>query len=219
MWRCSKFLLVLTALTLVSCSRPDPKLEKKIAVLEKKALAGDSDAQYKLGSMLYKGIEIQRNDVEAFRWFRLAAEQNHPLALNHLGIIYHDGLAGVQKDDKEAEFWFRKAADQGLAEAQYNLGVMLDGTHKIQENIPEMMSLFKSAADQGYPPAQFSLGSLLAMAQADPVEAYYYLTLAAANKQRGTSKYLEELEKKMTADQIATAKLRVQEEKAKQKKP
>jgi TPR repeat protein len=219
MWRHCIFFLLLPALLLVSCRKPDPILEKKITTLEKKALAGDADAQFKLGDMLYKGIDVQHDDLEAFRWFKLAAEQDHPLALNRLGMFYHDGRGGVQKDDKEAVLYFRKAANQGLAEAQYNLAVMLDGTHKIDENLTEMMSLFKSAADQGYAPAQFSLGSLLAISQNDPIEAYFYLQLAAANHQRGTAKCLENLEKKMTADQLATAKRRVQEEKAKGKKP
>jgi hypothetical protein len=32
---------------------------------------------------------------------------------------------GVAQSDVEAARWVRKAADQGLAEAQYNLGIML----------------------------------------------------------------------------------------------
>lgn len=218
-----RLFFILTALLLVSCNRPNPIPEKislpeKIRLLENKALKGDPDAQYQLGEMLYKGAEVQRNDSEAFRWFRLAAEQNYPLALNRLGLIYHHGLGGIKADDEEAAFWFRKAASQGLAEAQYNLGVMLDGTHKINENIPEMMSLFKSAADQGYPPAQFSYGSLMAISQSDPVTAYVYLQLAAMNKLRGTTPYLENLQKKMTSQQLAEAKRRIQSEKEKQQK-
>ena len=38
--------------------------------------------------------------------------------------MYHQGQ-GVTQDYKQAVYWFQEAATQGLAEAQFNLGVML----------------------------------------------------------------------------------------------
>src|SRR5690606_10451302 len=39
------------------------------------ALAGDSVAQYNLGSLYYRGQGVPQNHVEAARWYRRAADQ------------------------------------------------------------------------------------------------------------------------------------------------
>ena len=64
-----------------------------------------------------------QDDVEAVRWFRLAAEQGHAKAQFYLGLMYRTGK-GVPQDYVEAARWFRLAAEQGDAKAQYSLGVM-----------------------------------------------------------------------------------------------
>ena len=58
---------------------------------------------------------------DSVKWYRKAAEQNHPMAQNSLGICYYTGQ-DVGKDVAEAVKWYRKGADQGFAHAQYNLG-------------------------------------------------------------------------------------------------
>jgi len=47
------------------------------------AVAGDRDAQFSLGELYYR---IGRN-TEAARWFRSAAQQNHPIAMSRLRTI------------------------------------------------------------------------------------------------------------------------------------
>ena len=63
---------------------------------------------------------VPEDDVEAVRWYRLAAEQGLALAQYNLGVMYDNG-EGVPEDDVEAVRWYRLAAEQGLALAQYNL--------------------------------------------------------------------------------------------------
>jgi TPR repeat protein len=73
--------------------------------------------------MYAKGEGVPKDDAEAVKWYRKAAEQGLAEAQYNLGVMYDEG-EGVPKDDAEAVKWYRKAAEQGLAEAQYNLGVM-----------------------------------------------------------------------------------------------
>jgi|GEM_PF-6736013 len=64
-----------------------------------------------------KGNGVIRNEEEAVRLYRLAADQGHAHAQVNLGLMYVKGL-GVAKDEREAARLFRLAADQGDAVAQ-----------------------------------------------------------------------------------------------------
>jgi len=56
-----------------------------------RAEAGDADAQYLLGLAFDEGRGGTEDDVEAARWYALAAEQGHAAAQNNLGLLYHAG--------------------------------------------------------------------------------------------------------------------------------
>jgi TPR repeat protein len=72
--------------------------------------------------MFYHGRGVPRDDVEAAKWFRLAADQGDATAQFNLGVMYAEGQ-GVAQDYGEAMKWYRLAADQRHAQAQYNLGL------------------------------------------------------------------------------------------------
>jgi hypothetical protein len=76
--------------------------------------------------MYMTGSGVRRDDEQALRWLRSAAEQGNTAAQNNLGIVYAQGR-GVAVDRAEAEKWFRKAADQGAADAVRNLDALLEG--------------------------------------------------------------------------------------------
>ncbi|KGB92594.1 tetratricopeptide repeat protein [Burkholderia cepacia] len=65
---------------------------------------------------------MTQSDTEAFKWYRLAAEQGDANAQNNLGLMYENGQ-GVRKDDAEAARWYRLAAAQGAATSLFRLGV------------------------------------------------------------------------------------------------
>ena len=85
--------------------------------------------------MYAKGEGVLKDDAEAVRWFRLAAEQGDASAQFNLGVMYAKG-EGVLKDDAEAVRWYRLAAEQGDASAQFNLGVMhADGRGVLKDSV------------------------------------------------------------------------------------
>ena len=95
----------------------------KKTFLENKAKAekGDAVAQFNLGACYNKGQGVERDYVEAVKWYRKAAEQGEAKAQSDLGTCYKNGQ-GVEKDYAEAVKWYRKAAEQNNATAQSNLG-------------------------------------------------------------------------------------------------
>jgi len=68
------------------------------------------------------GAGVEKNEAEAVKWFREAAEQNMAQAQASLGVCYATGQ-GVARDDVAAAKWFRQAAGQNCAPGQYNLAV------------------------------------------------------------------------------------------------
>ena len=70
------------------------------------------------------GQGVAKDEAEAVKWYRKAAEQNDAEAQYNLGICYANGQ-GVAKDEAEAVKWYRKAAEQNDAAAQCNLGCLL----------------------------------------------------------------------------------------------
>ena len=69
------------------------------------------------------GQGVNKDFVEAFKWYRLAAEQGTAWAQVNLGFAYINGR-GTEIDDKEATKWLRSAALQGTTRAQEVLGAM-----------------------------------------------------------------------------------------------
>jgi putative methionine-R-sulfoxide reductase with GAF domain len=80
--------------------------------LQRLAASGDAESQYWLGIRYSTGANGVQNDVEAAKWFRLAAEQGHVQAQALLGSWYWSGR-GVPKDLSKAYLWASLAWAQG----------------------------------------------------------------------------------------------------------
>jgi TPR repeat protein len=92
---------------------------KLVAEIRARAEMGDAKSQERLGVAFFLGKGgLTKDEVEAVKWFRKAAEQNVADAQYNLGVCYANGQ-GVTEDDAEAVKWFRKAAEQNQADAQY----------------------------------------------------------------------------------------------------
>jgi TPR repeat protein len=83
---------------------------------------GDARAQSILGEIYYHSRGVTGNDLEALKWFRLAADQGSAPAQFHLGLMYAESH-GLPQDFAEAARWYRLAADHGYPEAMYYLGL------------------------------------------------------------------------------------------------
>lgn len=181
-----------------------------LTTLTNLATNGDPVAQNELGMAYGAGRRGVRkaNVEEAFKWFRLAAEQGYATAQYNLGSLYYYGT-GVPKDTQEALKWYRKAADQGFIQAQYFLGWLF--SRGVEENFKESVLWFSKAAEQGDPEAQLSLGLMLLRGEdlnPDYVEAYKWINLSAAQGNTNAVKHRAKMSVSMTQEQVAEGQRR-----------
>jgi membrane-associated protease RseP (regulator of RpoE activity) len=96
-----------------------------------------------LGYMYDTGRGVSKDDAEAAKYYRLAAEQGQATAQSNLGIFYKNGR-GVAKSHVEAARWLRKAIDggnknalqqiQGLYDQHgYGIGKPEEGTFTLED--------------------------------------------------------------------------------------
>ena len=130
---------------------------KVLAEIRAGADKGDAKAQYELGRAFFSGtLGVAKDEAEAVKWFRKAAEQNVADAQFSLGVCYANGQ-GVTEDDAESVKWFRKAAEQNLADAQYNLGVCYDSGEGVAKDEVEAYKWWLLAAGQGNDDAKYNM--------------------------------------------------------------
>lgn len=146
------------------------------------AEAGDADAQLQIGSIFFKGQEVEQDYAESAKWFQLAALQGNTQARFNLGMMYDTGQ-GVVQDQSLAVKWYRLAAEQGLALAQLNLGVAYATGQGVLHSDAEAANWMRRAAAQGEAQAQFNLGVMYANGQGverNLTTAYKWAGLASA---------------------------------------
>ena len=119
---------------------------------------GNAQAAANLASLYMNGQGVPRDDTEALRLSKIAADQGNAQGQNSLGSLLGQGRGGP-KDDMEAARLFKLAADQGFPPAQNNLGQLYQmGRGGLPKDDREAVRLFKLAADQGVASAQAHLG-------------------------------------------------------------
>lgn len=77
-------------------------------------------AKYVLGKLYYEGTDVKQNRAEAFKLFKVAAEDEedpNDEAMNMLSTCYRFGY-GTTKDLKKAEYWLKKAQETGNKKAR-----------------------------------------------------------------------------------------------------
>ena len=154
---------------------------KALEYAQKSVQLGFPDGQRLMGFMYDKGHGVPQNDIEACRWYRLAAGQGDARAQHNLGNMYAEGH-GVPQNDIEACRWYRLAADQGDARAQSMLGFMYDEGRGVPQNDAEACRWYRLAADQGDAWAQSRLGFMYSEGRGVPkndAEACRWFRLSA----------------------------------------
>ena len=92
-------------------------MDRLEATLAERAKLQNREADYDLGVRYAKGRGVPRDDVQAFKFLRKAAEQGHVAAQRHMGLAYFGG-AGVPQDYLQGHAWLNLAAAQGDQEAR-----------------------------------------------------------------------------------------------------
>jgi hypothetical protein len=138
-----------------------PKVEDKpsfTAELKQKAESGDVTAQLNLALCYDSGSGIEKNPVEAHKWFLKAAEQGNGRAMNAVGTDYANGIGGVEKDLTEAVKWYRKSVEQGNDRGQNSLGWCYECGKGVEKDLTEAVKWYRKSTEQGNAFAQCNLG-------------------------------------------------------------
>ncbi len=108
-----------------------------------KAEQGDVDAQLDLGYNYLYGVNGVNTDYEkALHFYKLAAEQKNPTALNNLGSLYFSGL-GTNIDYSLAIKYFDKAAQLGSNDAAVNLAIIYLGSAQDTKSAADLEKAFQ----------------------------------------------------------------------------
>ena len=132
-----------------------PKSEPKVTSLKtvadttKLAQKQDPVAEYTLAQIYAQGDGVPKDDAQARKWLKLAAEHGNPEAEYEMGMALREGRDVIQDYDAALK-WFIRAAETGNARAQFELGHMYRvGMGVPIDNVKAYM-WFNLSARQGY---------------------------------------------------------------------
>ncbi|MDX1513529.1 MAG: tetratricopeptide repeat protein [Gammaproteobacteria bacterium] len=128
------------------------EFRRSCQLLQPLAEDGEPEAQYRLAVQYQAGLGVVPNQLQAYRWMRAAAEQQHGLALHGLGIMYLYGEC-VEKNEGEAAKWLRMAADQGLAGSMLALAAMYEQGVGVPLDPDKARELYEAAGFSETPPS------------------------------------------------------------------
>ncbi len=133
--------------------------EQAVKLWRKRANAGDTKAQNRLGELYRKGHGVDRDYKKAAQWFQQAANQGDAEAQFNLGSLYRAGK-GVKKDSKLAAKWFQRAAKKGHVKAQFSFGLMLENGRGVERDRAAAREWYLKAAAQDHRKAAKRLKNL-----------------------------------------------------------
>jgi len=111
-------ILVTYCLSFSMSSQANTIFDERFKSREKKALAGDAVAQYRIGLAYLRGSGVQVNIKVAKEWFRKSSRQGYARATHKLGMLYYLKKYGM-KNNIFAHRLFLRAAKKNHFLSQY----------------------------------------------------------------------------------------------------
>ena len=134
------------------------------------AIEGDARAQFYLGEMYMDGMGVPVKQDKAIRFYRQAAEQEHPGAQARLGMSHAKGR-GLPQNYAKAFTWYRRAAIVGDLDAQYRLGFLFEAGQGTRRNLPQAYKWWAIAARWGDPDAALERDRIKAQVSGKELES------------------------------------------------
>ena len=73
---------------------------------------GNAEAQCAIANIYHLGLGVEKNILEAIKWYLKSSDRGYAVASNNLAGIYLSGDEGITADPIEADKWFEKAKQQ-----------------------------------------------------------------------------------------------------------
>lgn len=128
------------------------------------AESGDSYYQGVLGTIYRRGEKGEINYSQAQKWLTLSTNNNNPIGLYNLAVLYESGIMGsantalVDSLYQKSFALMLELAHQGSPRAQVNLGYLLETGTVVKENLPKALKWYEKATEFGSARAQFIIG-------------------------------------------------------------
>jgi TPR repeat protein len=123
---------------------------KAVTYYRKGAEAGNADCQASMGLLYQAGDKVPSgltaDPAEAVKWYRLASDQNHTEAIQHLAMMNAMGN-GIKQDNAEAARLFRQGAELGNADCTWGLGQCYLSGKGVQPDTVMAYALFSASLD------------------------------------------------------------------------
>lgn len=149
-----------------------------LATYRKAADKGSTSAMVELGVHLGTGNGVARDPDAARKLFERAAQAGNPRGVTNLAAV-----SGASANPAQARAQLAKAAEANVAEAQFQLGLMLAEGEGGAKDETGARALFEKAAAQNHPEALVWAGSFAQRGVGGPEDtarAKDYFTRAAA---------------------------------------
>ena len=114
---------------------------------------GIAEAQCELGHCFEKRLGVEYDDLEAFKYYMMSANQGYDLGQLNVGICYFKGI-GTKVNGSEALRWLRKSGEQGNMNAITNIGVLYLKGELIEKDLDQASIWLRKAAEKEYVLAQ-----------------------------------------------------------------
>ena len=158
-----------------------------------------------------EGKAVTRDEQQAARWYRRAAEQGLAAAQYRLGSMYEHGW-GMPADRRQARSLYEQAAARGNVNAMHNLAVLHTDASTGPRNYELAAKWFRMAAERGLKDSQYNLAVLneqgLGLSK-NPQEAVFWYSLAAVQGDREAAAKAKALEAALAPDAARQVRTRL----------
>lgn len=156
----------------------------KIAKLEKKALAGDLDAQFYLSIAYEDGRETPPDLEKSIKWCMSAALAGDKQCQYKLAKTFETGSGIIKRDPLNAIHWLEMAAANEHIEACFEIGHRyLFGISPLKKSISKAKKWLGTAANKGHADANYYFGQTYFCGRAAAINhdiAFKYFLKAAS---------------------------------------
>jgi TPR repeat protein len=157
------------------------QIAEALAAYRKAADKGSTSAMVELGVALGTGNGVARDPDAARKLFERAAAAGNPRGVSNLAAV--SGGSGASANPAQARAQLAKAAEANVAEAQFQLGMMMAEGEGGPKDEAGARALFEKAAAQNHPEALVWAGSFAQRGVGGPEDtarAKDYFSKAAA---------------------------------------
>jgi TPR repeat protein len=181
---------------------------KAAAHYQQAAERGDPSGMHNYGAALVNGQGVPCDPVKGREWIEKSANTGLATAQHTLSVLARRGVGGPRDLDAFVR-WAQRAADQGLAAALYDLGTyFLEPDDARPADPTRAANSLRQAALKQHSAAQFAFATLCERGvgvPANSTQAFVFYSQALRGGQSAAQKRLDELCRRMSAQEIATA--------------